>query len=547
VTHRLTPRGAERPTPVARPAAQFLAAGRAHERAGRIDDAVRCYEEGIDAAGPSGERPAEAEALRMLGVVRHRQGRAEEARGLCRRSHEQAIAIGDLVLAGEALNALAGFAFEAGEIAAARETYLTALSLGGASDSLRGRIELNIGILANIQGNSGAAREHCHRSLEAFQRAGDERGAALCYHNLGMVVADCGHWEDAVAHYRHSLEIALRIGDVHLEGLCRLNRAEILVGRQYYGDATRDAEQALQIFERLGARMDKSGAYKVLGMVYRDTGRPVLSEARFKDAIDLAVETGYVLGQAEAARELARLHQGVGRNREALTHLNESHRLFSRLDAAVDLVDVARKMADLEQTFFVVVREWGQSIESADTYTFGHCERVAEYAVAVAKRLGLGDIEQTTIRLGAYLHDLGKVKVPHEVLNKPGRLTPEEFEIMKLHPVFGVEMLQEIDFPWDIKPIIRWHHEKLDGTGYPDRLRGDEIPVSAQIIGIVDVFDALTTTRSYRAAMSRDAAMAELARCRHHWREDVYEGFLATVGAEERGAGALPPRSSLAP
>jgi putative nucleotidyltransferase with HDIG domain len=541
VTKRLTPRGADRPTQVTRPAAQFLAAGRAHERAGRIDDAVRCYEEAVEASGPSGERPAKAEALRVLGVVLHRRGRAEEAHALCRESQELSIAIGDLVLAGEALNALAGFAVEAGEIATARETYLSALSLGGASDILRGRIEQNLGILATIQGKVDAAHEHYRRALGAFERSGDERGAALCYHNLGMVVADRGDWEAAIAHYRQSLEIALRIGDVHLEGLCRLNRAEMLVGRQYYGDATQDAEQALQIFERLGARMDKSGAYKVLGMVYRDTGRPVLAEARFKDAVDLAVETGYVLGQAEAARELARLHQGLGRNREALTHLNESHRLFSRLDAAVDLVDVARKMADLEQAFFAVVREWGQSIESADTYTFGHCERVAEYAVAVAKRLGLGDIEQTTIRLGAYLHDLGKVKVPHEVLNKPGRLTPEEFEIMKLHPVFGVEMLQEIDFPWDIKPIIRWHHEKLDGTGYPDRLRGDEIPVSAQIIGIVDVFDALTTTRSYRAAMSRDAAMTELARCRHHWRDDVYEGFLAAVGAEERGAGTLAP------
>lgn len=540
MTDRAVPRGADRPSPLARPAAQFLAAGRAHERSGRMDDAVRCYEQAIEAAGSSGERPTEATALRVLGVVRHRQGRAEEAQALCRRSHDQALEVGDLLLAGEALNALAGFAFERGEIAAARETYLTALSLGGASETLRGRIELNLGILANIQGRPRDALDHNHRALAAFERAGDERGAALCFHNLGMVVADGSDWEAAVAHFRQSLEIALKIGDVHLEGLCRLNRAGILASRQRYADATQDAEQALLIFERLGARMDKSGVYKVLGMVYRDTGRPVLAEARLRDAIELATETGYVLGQAEASRELARLHQVVGRNREALTLLNESHRLFSRLDAAVDLVDVARKMADLEQTFFAVVREWGQSIESADSYTHGHCERVAEYAVAVARAMGLDDIERTTIRLGAYLHDLGKVKVPHEVLNKPGRLTPEEFEIMRLHPVYGVEMLAEIDFPWDIKPIIRWHHEKCDGTGYPDRLRGDEIPVAAQIIGIVDVFDAVTTTRSYRGAMDRATALAEMARCQRHWREDVYAAFLAAVGAEAPRGASLP-------
>jgi putative nucleotidyltransferase with HDIG domain len=188
-------------------------------------------------------------------------------------------------------------------------------------------------------------------------------------------------------------------------------------------------------------------------------------------------------------------------------------------------------MSDLEGTFLTVVRDWGQSIESADRYTFGHCERVAEYAVAVAQALGLGGIEQTTVRLGAYLHDVGKVRVPHEVLNKPGRLNDAEFELMKLHPVYGVELLEGVEFPWDLKPIIRWHHEKLDGTGYPDRLRGDEIPLAAQIIGIVDVYDALTTTRSYRAAMPRAAALAEMERCRSSWRPDVFAAFERAVGS----------------
>src|SRR5204863_348392 len=153
------------------------------------------------------------------------------------------------------------------------------------------------------------------------------------------------------------------------------------------------------------------------------------------------------------------------------------------------------------------VREWGQSIESADSYTYGHCERVAQRAVAVARGLELDDTAQTTIRLGAYLHDLGKVRVPHEVLNKPGPLTREEFEIVQLHPIWGLELLAAVEFPWDLKPIIRWHHERYDGTGYPDRLRGDEIPVAAQIVGIADVYDALTTARSYRPAMSHEPAM----------------------------------------
>ena len=107
----------------------------------------------------------------------------------------------------------------------------------------------------------------------------------------------------------------------------------------------------------------------------------------------------------------------------------------------------------------------------------------------------------------------------------------EEFDVVKMHPVWGVELLATVEFPWDIKPIIRWHHEKFDGSGYPDQLRGEEIPLAAQIIGIVDVYDALTTTRSYRPAMSREAALAQIQTDRQQWRPEVYAAFMASVGA----------------
>ena len=233
---------------------------------------------------------------------------------------------------------------------------------------------------------------------------------------------------------------------------------------------------------------------------------------------------------------MALLYQSMGRNQEALRLLNAAHRLFGRLDARVDLVDVSTKVHRLEDTYFAVVRDWGQSIESSDSYTFGHCERVAGYGVALARELGLDEAQQTTIRIGAYLHDLGKVRIPHEILNKPGGLTPEEFRVIQMHPVWGLELLATVEFPWDIKPIIRWHHEKYDGTGYPDRLRGDEIPINAQIICIVDVFDALTTTRSYRPAMSHGEALCKMEESRGWWRPDVYQAFLRSVNRVSRAA-----------
>jgi putative nucleotidyltransferase with HDIG domain len=349
-----------------------------------------------------------------------------------------------------------------------------------------------------------------------------------------MLSTDLKRWDDADRYFRASLVLAERLDDAYVRGLCLLNHTEVLLAHRAYDEARRNASSALRIFDELGARAYKSGAYRMLGVVYRETGKLTLAEARLRTAIELAIEAESTLNEAEASRELALLFRTLGRNQDSLRLLNTAHRLFKRSGARVDLVDVTAKVADLEGTYLAVVRDWGQSIESADSYTHGHCERVATYAVAVASALGLADDELTTIRLGAYLHDVGKVRIPHEILNKPDRLTNEEFEVMKQHPVWGVELLAGIEFPWDIKPIIRSHHEKMDGTGYPDRLKGDEIPLAAQIICIADVYDALTTTRSYRSAMTHAMAVAEMTRTRHWWREDVYAAFMATVGSEAR-------------
>ncbi|MGH7525069.1 MAG: tetratricopeptide repeat protein [Gemmatimonadales bacterium] len=499
------------------------------DQAGCVAEALQCYVDAIAEAGSAGERRIEAEGLRRLAVLHHHRNEPQTARELSERAFTIAREIGDAVLAGETLNVLAGFAFESGSMEEAKSRYREALELGGSNPTLRGRIEQNLGILANIHGDHADALAHYRRSLDAFEGSGDDKGRAIAYHNLGMVSADRRLWEDADGYFRRSLEITRAVGDVHLEGLCLLNHSEVHLARQRYEEARGNAEAALSIFDQLGARLDKADAYKVLGVVYRETGRHALAESRLRAAIEQAVSTGSVLSEAEASRELARLYQGMGRNQEALRLLSAAHRLFSRLDARVDLVDVASKVHRLEDTYFAVVREWGQSIESADSYTFGHCERVAGYAVAVAQALGLDESQRTTVRIGAYLHDVGKVKVPHEILNKPGALTKEEFEVIKQHPVWGIELLATVEFPWDIKPMIRWHHEKFDGTGYPDRLKGDEIPIAAQIICSADVYDALTTTRSYRGAMTQAQALEQMEQSRHWWRPDVYGAFMRSV------------------
>jgi putative nucleotidyltransferase with HDIG domain len=511
----------------------LLATAREHELRGRLVEAIAGYRAVIDSADSRAHAKLLAEALRRLGNIHRRRHELDVATDLTQRSFEVALGVNDPSLVGEALNALAVIHFVRGDWERAREEAQRALAVSGDNDAaLRARVEQNLGTMANAEGDLDGALTHYQRSLDAFRAAGDKRGLAIAYHNIGMNKADRELWQEADVSFRTSLEIAESIGDVTLRGLTLLNRTEVHIARQEFDAGKHSAEAALRIFDQLGARELKADAYKFLGVLYRETGRPQLSEARLKTALEIAGEIGAVLAQAEATRELAVLYGQMGRNQETLKLLNSAHRLFGRLNARRDLVDVAAKTADLEGIYLEVVRQWGSSIESSDTYTFGHSSRVAEYAVAIATAFGMAESDLTAIRVGAHLHDVGKIRVPHELLNKPDRLTVDEFEIIRQHPVYGVELLASVDFPWDVKPIVRWHHEKIDGSGYPDGLRGDEIPLSAQIIGIADVYDALTTARSYRAGLPRGRALAELHRCRHWWWPEVYEAFLASVGAE---------------
>jgi diguanylate cyclase (GGDEF)-like protein/putative nucleotidyltransferase with HDIG domain len=147
------------------------------------------------------------------------------------------------------------------------------------------------------------------------------------------------------------------------------------------------------------------------------------------------------------------------------------------------------------------------AIDAKDHTTHQHLHRVRTYASEIAKDLGLGEQESDALRAAALLHDIGKLAVPDHIINKPGRLTPEEFEKMKIHPLVGADILEKVAFPYPVAPIVRAHHEKWNGKGYPDGLKGEEIPIGARILSVVDCLDALSSDRQYRKALPLDEAM----------------------------------------
>jgi len=151
------------------------------------------------------------------------------------------------------------------------------------------------------------------------------------------------------------------------------------------------------------------------------------------------------------------------------------------------------------------------AIEAKDTTTHRHLERVQAYAVALGQELGISDMELEALRAAAILHDIGKLAVPEHIISKPGKLTPEEFEKMKIHPSVGSEILERVQFPYPVAPIVRSHHERWDGSGYPDGLAGEQIPIGARILAAVDCLDALASDRQYRRALPLDEAMRIVA------------------------------------
>lgn len=186
-----------------------------------------------------------------------------------------------------------------------------------------------------------------------------------------------------------------------------------------------------------------------------------------------------------------------------LTRPVDRSQLLARVRSLVNLKAYTDELERAEAVIFALAR----SIEGKDPATEGHCERLSDYATRLGKELGLPDGQITALRRAGVVHDVGKVAVPETILLKPGPLTPEEWLVMKQHPIVGERICRPLKAFRHVLPIIRHHHEKGDGTGYPDGLKGQQIPLTARILQIVDVYDALTTKRPYKAALGSEEAL----------------------------------------
>jgi putative nucleotidyltransferase with HDIG domain len=420
-----------------------------------------------------------------------------------------ASAHGDAIGVAHTTNLRAIVAQQLGDLTRARGLYERARMQadGAGASALVAMLDQNLGTVANIQGDFPEARRRYHESLRLYRALGMERSMSQVLNNLGMLYTDLRDWRAAEATFADAVRAATQTADLTGRLRAEANRVELYIGRGRYRKARRLARRLLAIDSSADAQW-VGETYKHLGVIARAMGHLAEAERCFRLALRHAERRHDLLLTAETTRELAIVFQRTDRNRETLLALNEAHALFARLAASRELSDIDLRVERLERQFLDIVHQWGSSIESVDHYTQGHCERVADYACALARDAGVDEQVLLWFRMGALLHDVGKITVPAHILNKPGTLSDTEAAVMREHPARGEELVAGIAFPWDIRPMIRHHHERWDGSGYPDRLAGLQIPRAARILCIADVFDALTSSRSYRAAYSLSQASA---------------------------------------
>jgi len=330
---------------------------------------------------------------------------------------------------------------------------------------------------------------------------------------------------------QRGVEVLFRIGDLALQGLetsAFVDEVLRLVGESLKSDAAlvllRDEHGAFRSSQQGEATL----VTRLLTMLQRSFDELVATGG--KELLTLT-------NAAEPLEAIAAVIPGVGRSmgvvclaREVATGgflPDEREMLLGYAQTTAVALQKLILRENVERNLVDTITAFVNAIESKDRYLKGHSSRVALYAAEIAQTLGMTADMVEVVRRGAMLHDLGKLSIMDTILRKPDRLTPDEFAIIKSHPAVGAKILEPLRFLSRETCAVRHHHERFDGTGYPDGLRGEDIPLVARVVTVADVFDAITSNRPYRTALPLDAAREEIARgCGTHFDPIVAEAFL---------------------
>ena len=497
----------------------MLASARDAHRTGAWDDALAHYGAALELLEEKDDARTRADVLRHCGTVHCERGELDTASERYEASRRVAEAAGSREQVASALLCSANVEMLRGNLELSADLFLRSREAAEevGNDALIAMVDQNLGTIANIQGNIAVALLSYRSALTRYRRLGNDYLAMRALSNMGMAHIDLAEWDASETCLNEAAELAKRVGDTMMVGCVELNRAELHLKRRRFEAAQVSVDQSLQVFHRLRAKPRTAEAYKFQGVLYRETGRAAQSDTHFALSVGMAEACQNRLLQAEAQMEWALLHLEEQRKQEAVHNLNRALGIFRELKAGREVLDVERRLTRLTEMYLPAVKGWGADLtESKDPFQSGHAQRVADYATRLAQEVGMSGWELTNLRVGALIHDIGNQAMPADLLQKADVLNAEERQLVKAHTIVGDGLARQLGFPEEVLPIVRNHHEHWAGTGYPDRLQGEEIPLGARIVGIAEVYDALTSPRSFRPSHSTDAALRIMeSECRH--------------------------------
>jgi HD-GYP domain-containing protein (c-di-GMP phosphodiesterase class II) len=484
--------------------------GKAAERAGEWDAALSWYERALARCGREGDAACAADLLRWVGTVRRVRGDLE----LATEAYDASLTIAELnglrSPEAAALNCLAIAEQLRGNVDLAAGLYGRARHVAQLSGD-RGvaiMIEQNMGALADVQGRPTEALAHFQLALGGGRELDDRRTIASALNNIGKTHVALAQWAEAAACFEEAAAVAEAGGDLHLAGTVELNRAELHLKCSRTDAARAACERALSIFDRLRSRASVADVYKLYGILYRRMGETARADAHLALALGLAEAVGDLLLQAETHVEWAALHLEERRWQQGITYLNRGFRLFGHLKARREVLDIQRRLERAENLYLSAVKEWGASLAAVDGSTdAGHPERVALYSCALADAVDVTGWDLTVVRVGALIHDVGRAAVHHAATTGRGA---HQQGLERWRVIAGDALARQFDFPGEAREIVRHHRERWDGTGYPDRLAGAQIPLGARIVSIADELDSLLAGTATGTPVSEAEAVARL-------------------------------------
>ena len=362
-------------------------------------------------------------------------------------------------------------------------------------------ISNNLGAIKNIKGDWQTALECYSRARSLYDQTGELRKAGYSLNNIGITLMEQEKFSQAHEAFLSALGMAAAVKDESLLLILNINLAELSFKLRNYTDAKRYSSTAEAYFREKGLKNGQLVETMIFGARIAAHEQNVnLAMQALDDALALCKELGLQYAEAETLFEKGNLLFSSSRHVEALQVLEQAIKLFKHLRAEGKAQQTETLLNSAEDLYLRVFESLAARVDEKDPYTKGHSDRVAALSHALSVKLGLSYFQTKTVVAGALLHDIGKIHTPIEILTKPGKLLPDEFDEIKKHPELGVQVLSGITLPWDVIPLIRHHHEKFDGKGYPSNLAGDAIPMGARVIAVADVFDALTSERPYRPA-----------------------------------------------